>query len=49
MVMMLTWVLLKGLDDKHARDVRVTAVYWYWIVGTWIILYAIVFPGPRFF
>ena len=49
MVMMLTWVLVKGLDDKHARDVRVTAVYWYWIVGTWIILYGIIIPGPRFF
>jgi cytochrome c oxidase subunit III len=49
MVMMLAWVMIKGLDDKHARDVRVTAVYWYWIVGTWIILYAIIFPGPRFF
>jgi cytochrome c oxidase subunit III len=48
-VMMLTWLAVKGLDDKHARDVRVTAVYWYWIVGTWVILYGILFPGPRFF
>jgi cytochrome c oxidase subunit III len=48
-VMMFAWVLARGLDDKHARDVRVTAVYWYWIVGTWIVLFAILFPGPRFF
>jgi heme/copper-type cytochrome/quinol oxidase subunit 3 len=49
MVMMLAWVLVKGLDDKHARDVRVTAAYWYWVVGTWVVLFAIVFVGPRFF
>jgi heme/copper-type cytochrome/quinol oxidase subunit 3 len=48
-VIMLVWILVHGLDDKHARDVRVTASYWYWIVGTWIILFAILFPGPRFF
>ena len=48
-VMMLAWILLRGMDKKHARDVRVTAVYWYWIVGTWIVLYAVIFPGPRFF
>lgn len=48
-VMMVAWIVVKGLDDKHARDVRVTAVYWYWIVGTWVLLYAIIFPGPRFY
>lgn len=48
-LLMLVWVTLKGLDDKHARDVRVTAVYWYWVIGTWIILFAIVMVGPRFF
>ena len=46
-VMMTAWVFLKGLDDKHARDVRVAAVYWYWVVGTWIVIFAIVFLGPR--
>jgi cytochrome c oxidase subunit III len=48
-VMMLAWALRHGLDKKHARDVRVTAVYWYWVVGTWLVLYAIMFVGPRFF
>jgi heme/copper-type cytochrome/quinol oxidase subunit 3 len=47
--LMLAWISLKGLDQKHARDVRVTAVYWYWVIGTWLILYAIVFIGPRYF
>jgi cytochrome c oxidase subunit III len=42
-----TWVFARPLDETHAVDVTVTAVYWYWIVGTWVLLYAIVYWGPR--
>jgi cytochrome c oxidase subunit III len=49
LALMLVWILRKGMDEKHARDVRVTAVYWYWVVGVWVPLYVIVFQGPRFF
>jgi cytochrome c oxidase subunit III len=35
------------LDDSHALDVTVTAVYWYWVVGIWILLYGIIYFGPR--
>jgi cytochrome c oxidase subunit 3 len=41
------WLWMKGMDDKHARDVRVGAVYWYWIAAIWIPLYVIVYFGPR--
>jgi cytochrome c oxidase subunit III len=44
---MTLWVWLKGLDTKHARDVRVGAAYWYWIAGIWIPLYMIIYFGPR--
>jgi heme/copper-type cytochrome/quinol oxidase subunit 3 len=47
--LMSAWVLINGLDDKHARDIRVTAVYWYWVVGIWLIMYAIVYWSPRMF
>jgi cytochrome c oxidase subunit 3 len=47
-LLMLAWIMLKGLDNKHARDVRVTATYWYWIVGIWLLLYGIVYLAPRF-
>jgi cytochrome c oxidase subunit 3 len=46
-VVMLTWLAFRGLDRKHARDVRVAALYWYWIVGIWVPLYAMLFFGPR--
>lgn len=42
------WTFAKGLDDNHALDLTVTATYWYWIVGVWVFLYALVYLGPRF-
>ena len=45
--LMTAYVFVHGLDDKHARDIRVTAVYWYWVVATWVILYAVVYLVPR--
>jgi heme/copper-type cytochrome/quinol oxidase subunit 3 len=45
--LMTVWVMLKGLDHKHARDVRVTATYWYWVVGMWVLLYILIYWGPR--
>jgi cytochrome c oxidase subunit 3 len=44
---MTLWVWLKGMDDKHARDIRVGAAYWYWIAGIWVPLYVIIYFGPR--
>lgn len=41
------WTFARGLDQKHALDITVTAVYWYWIAGTWVLLYALVYFGPR--
>jgi len=41
------WVFARGMDDKHAVDVTVAAVYWYWIVGMWLILFPIVYFVPR--
>jgi cytochrome c oxidase subunit 3 len=42
------WTFIKGVDDKHALDLTVTAVYWYWIVGIWIPLYFLIYIVPRF-
>jgi heme/copper-type cytochrome/quinol oxidase subunit 3 len=46
-VIMLAWLVRHGMDRKHARDVRVTAVYWYWIAAIWVPLWVILFIGPR--
>jgi cytochrome c oxidase subunit 3 len=44
--LMFAYISIYRMDDKHARDVRVTAVYWYWIAGIWIPLWALVYLGP---
>jgi cytochrome c oxidase subunit III len=46
-IYLLLWGFIKGIDDKHALDLTVTATYWYWIVATWLFLYLLVFWGPR--
>lgn len=46
--LMMLWAWMKGLDDKHVRDIRVTAVYWYWVVAVWLVLYWVIYWSPRF-
>jgi cytochrome c oxidase subunit III len=41
------WVFSRGMDEKHALDLTVAAVYWYWIVGVWVVLFPIVYLVPR--
>lgn len=45
--LMSAYIWIHGLDDKHARDIRVTAIYWYWVVGMWVILFGVVYVSPR--
>jgi cytochrome c oxidase subunit III len=35
------------VEQKHYADARLVAVYWYFIVISWVALYAIVFIAPR--
>lgn len=44
---LLLWAVTHPLDRKHARDIRVSGVYWYWVVTVWIPLYAMIYFGPR--
>lgn len=46
-VCLTAWVFARGMDEKHALDVTVAAVYWYWIVGVWVVLFPIVYLVPR--
>ena len=42
------WILRHGIDDKHALDVTLAGGFWYWVAGTGVILYVVLFWGPRF-
>lgn len=48
-VVLATWLFRRPLDLKRALDVRLVAYYWYWVVGIWLPLYALVYWGPRVF
>jgi cytochrome c oxidase subunit 1/cytochrome c oxidase subunit I+III len=43
----LVYVLIKPIEDRHFLDARLDGVFWYFIVITWIPLYAVVFLVPR--
>jgi heme/copper-type cytochrome/quinol oxidase subunit 3 len=41
------WVFLRGLDEKHALDITIAAIYWYWVAAIWVPAYAVLYFGPR--
>lgn len=47
MLIMVLWIHRAQLDEHHAHDVVLTGIYWYWVVGTWALLYAVVYVGAR--
>lgn len=48
MLVMGLWGWLHPLDEKHALDVSIMSLFWYWMVGVWVVLYLIVYVSPRF-
>jgi cytochrome c oxidase subunit III len=45
---MLVWLLIHDIDDKHALDVTLAGGYWYWVAGMWLPIYATIYFAPRF-
>jgi cytochrome c oxidase subunit 3 len=40
--------VLRTPEKKHFLDARMDAVYWYFIVGSWVVLYTVLYVSPRF-
>ncbi len=41
-------VMLRGpVERKHFVDTNVNALYWYFVVFAWLIMYALIYWGPR--
>jgi cytochrome c oxidase subunit 3 len=36
------------IEEKHFSDAYDSAFYWYFMTGSWIVLYVVVFLSPRF-
>ena len=45
--LMAAWICLKHIDSKHALDVTLAGGYWYWVAGTELIIYLVIFWSPR--
>jgi heme/copper-type cytochrome/quinol oxidase subunit 3 len=41
------WMFTHELDEKHRLDLNMLALYWYFVVGAWAILYPVLYFGPR--
>jgi cytochrome c oxidase subunit III len=41
------WLTLYSADMDLLLDVTLTATYWYWTVGVWVVLYGLVYWFPR--
>jgi heme/copper-type cytochrome/quinol oxidase subunit 3 len=47
--LVLGFLMLRGpADEKLFADLRINAVYWYFVALSWVALYTIVFLTPRF-
>ena len=47
-VLLAIWIFTREFDMKHRVDIVTVAVYWYWVVAMWLVLYAIIYFTPRF-
>ena len=45
--LLMIWTFTREFDMKHRVDIVTLAVYWYWVVGIWLLIYAIVYFAPR--
>ena len=46
-VLLAVWIFTREYDMKHRVDIVTLAVYWYWVVGIWLLLYGIIYFTPR--
>ena len=46
-VLLAVWIFTREYDMKHRVDIVTLAVYWYWVVGIWLLIYTVVYFTPR--
>jgi heme/copper-type cytochrome/quinol oxidase subunit 3 len=46
-LVMWAWLLVHKIDPKHGLDITLAGGYWYWVAGTWLLLYFTVYFAPR--
>ena len=46
-VLLAVWIFTREFDMKHRVDIVTLAIYWYWVVGVWLVLFVILYFTPR--
>jgi heme/copper-type cytochrome/quinol oxidase subunit 3 len=46
-IMLGVYALTSELDRKHRADLQINSVYWYFVVISWIVVYAVLYLVPR--
>jgi heme/copper-type cytochrome/quinol oxidase subunit 3 len=46
-ILMAVYVSEVPLDEKHRLDLNVNAIYWFFIVIAWVVIYAVIWWGGR--
>jgi cytochrome c oxidase subunit III len=47
MAVLAAWIALYELGENQAGDVILSAIYWYWTVAVWVVMYGVVYWFPR--
>ena len=46
-VLLTIWAFTREFDLKHRLDMTALAIYWYWVVAIWLLIYTVVYWSPR--
>jgi cytochrome c oxidase subunit 1/cytochrome c oxidase subunit I+III len=46
-VLLVVWIFTREYDLKHRVDIVTLAIYWYWVVAIWLVIYGVVYFTPR--
>jgi heme/copper-type cytochrome/quinol oxidase subunit 3 len=46
-VLLTIWAFTRKFDLKHRLDMTALAVYWYWVVAIWLLVYWVVYWSPK--
>ena len=46
-ILLAIWIFTREYDMKHRVDIVTLAIYWYWVVGIWLLIYSVVYFTPR--
>ena len=46
-VLLTIWIFTREYDMKHRVDIVTVAIYWYWVVAIWLLIYGVIYFTPR--